>query len=394
MDCEESQQVSHQATSSSLSSPTIFDASSGDETRVPPRQPGLPSRISGASSMSDEQSGQMDEQMQKADIGMSRQVSRLSSSADLMTISMVLERTSKQLRPSSIRRLPDSPQKPVLPGSPRSSPPSLPSSAPAPPELVMVTLEYLEDEDPSRDILELDGGKGSPVVITRMALGGKARKAGVRTGAILHRINGVDDFQSLPHWEVLGLLQAPSILELKQLPAPTSNSPRCKEIRIVAKNREPGMRLRQGPWRQEDRVSVVESKVFLPGRAALLLTSFPDEEDAERKDAVFDSWALRQYTPRGPTFYELRRLEAYNLVDEAAKAAWDIATRKTNYVTQLGRRSTRQRPTSTPLLCDKLWAALEKQLLRDQGGEQDPVCCIPVADCKITGLDTSQCQWV
>eukprot|EP00930_Biecheleria_cincta_P063275 TRINITY_DN48794_c0_g1_i1.p1 TRINITY_DN48794_c0_g1~~TRINITY_DN48794_c0_g1_i1.p1 ORF type:complete len:399 (-),score=66.70 TRINITY_DN48794_c0_g1_i1:87-1205(-) len=372
MDCEEAQQ-----------------ASSEDETRVPPRQPSLSSRNSVGSSMSGEHVGQMHEQMQEAGSG----VSRASSSTELMTISMVLERTSKQYRSPTIRRLPLSPQKPSLPGSPRSSPPSLPSSAPAPPELITVRLEYLADERPDQDILGLDGGKGSPVVISKLALGGKARKAGVRTGAIIQSINGVDTFQSLPRWEVL-FLQAPLTLELKQLPAPSTNSPRCKEIRIVAKNSEPGMRLRQGPWGEEDRVSVVESKVFLPGRAALLLTSFPDEEEAENVEGAFDSWALRQVTPRGPTFYELRRVEAHDLVDEATKAAWNIATQNTKYVTQLGRRLSRRRRTDTPL-CDKLWAALERELLRDQpAGEPDLACCIPVPDCKLTGLDTSQCQWV
>lgn len=369
-----------------------LQGSSEDETRVPPRstQPGLFSRISGSSSMSDEQSGQMHEQMQEAGSGMSR----LSSGTELMTISMVLARTSKQFRPSTIRRLPLSPQKPPLPASPRPSPPSLPSSAPARPRLTTVRLEYSADEHPDQDIVGLDGGKGSPVVITKMASGGKARKAGVRTGATIQSINGVDAFQSLPHWEVLGLLQPPLQLELKQLPAPTSNSPRCKEIRIVAKNCEPGMGLRQGPWGEDDRVSVVESKVFRPGRAALLLTSFPDEE-VEKLENAFDSWAVRQATPRGPTFYELRRLEAHDLVDEATKAAWNIATQNTKYVTQLARRLDQRRPTSTPPLCDKLWAALETELLRDQPeGEPDLVSCIPVPDCKLTGLDTSQCQWV
>ncbi|CAE8591826.1 unnamed protein product [Polarella glacialis] len=97
----------------------------------------------------------------------------------------------------------------------------------------ILQLQYMLGESPADDILQLGGGQGEPVVVQKLAPGGKAEKAGVKVGAVLRSMNGQSHIKHFPGWQLQSMLVAPVKLELEQDPPMTPSSPRRLELLSV-----------------------------------------------------------------------------------------------------------------------------------------------------------------
>eukprot|EP00928_Gymnodinium_smaydae_P038333 TRINITY_DN26466_c0_g1_i1.p1 TRINITY_DN26466_c0_g1~~TRINITY_DN26466_c0_g1_i1.p1 ORF type:complete len:569 (-),score=56.10 TRINITY_DN26466_c0_g1_i1:235-1941(-) len=102
-----------------------------------------------------------------------------------------------------------------------------------------VSLHYGDGEKPMGEILRLDGGHGSKVVVGSVSLGSKAYNAGVREGSVLVSLNGRTEFAQLPGWQVRLLLEPPITLAF-ETPAGAKPDPGkgASELRLC-RSRQP-----------------------------------------------------------------------------------------------------------------------------------------------------------
>jgi len=364
-------------------------ASSDDGTNL--LRGSLPSRLS-YSSASDDQLQQMRE--------------AVCSSEEVVGKARKKQSEQRASSKSRARRVPSSPQKPSLPAEePASASASSSSKQPvqapkAEPDLVTIPVAYPDGEKPADDLQALAGGHGSPIVVQKLTANGRAKKAGIRRGAILWSINGSSSFVNLSFTEVQELLEVPgpTQLELRQMPAPSgSNSPRCKEIRIVKNCPEPGLSPRQGAWEPGETLSLAETIVFKPSKAALWIST----GDGDKSPNGFASWELRRHFSRSstlpnPAMYELRRPEAYRLVDNAAQLAWVAAAKSAKIVsfTSLEQPAEPYFFACSPACAPEAHAGTLIVTPGKSGGLQTSPLACNLPDCAVTVVDPASCELV